>query len=143
VRVNDFFWGVSGYLAYFSSEARDGLPAGGRPSIRRDFSLTCLTRAPQLWHHVDTMFLQEAITAMKAVVKKWGNSASVRIPSAVLQAAKLRLEDSVDVREESGRIVIEPLPRNEYELSELLKKITPENLHDEVDFGRPVGKEAW
>jgi antitoxin MazE len=89
------------------------------------------------------MFLQEAITAMKAVVKKWGNSASVRIPSAVLQAAKLRLEDSVDVREESGRIVIEPLPRNEYELSELLKKITPENLHDEVDFGRPVGKEAW
>jgi hypothetical protein len=21
--------------------------------------------------------------------------------------------------------------------------ITPENLHDEVDFGRPVGKEAW
>jgi len=33
---------------------------------------------------------------MKAVVKKWGNSASVRIPAAVLQAAKLRLDDSVD-----------------------------------------------
>jgi antitoxin MazE len=65
---------------------------------------------------------------MKAVVKKWGNSASVRIPSAVLQAAKLRLEDSVDVREESGRIVIEPVPRKEYDLSELLKRITPENL---------------
>lgn len=80
---------------------------------------------------------------MKAVVKKWGNSASVRIPSAVLHAAKLRLEDSVDVREESGRIIIEPAPRKEYDLSELLKKITPENLHDEVDFGKPVGKEAW
>jgi hypothetical protein len=51
---------------------------------------------------------------MKAVVKKWGNSASVRIPAAVLQAAKLRLDDSVDVREESGRIVIEPAPRREY-----------------------------
>ena len=80
---------------------------------------------------------------MKAVVKKWGNSASVRIPSAVLQAAKLRLEDSVDVREESGRIVIEPVPRREYDLWDLLKKITPENLHDEADFGRRVGKEAW
>lgn len=80
---------------------------------------------------------------MKARVKKWGNSASVRIPSAVLQAAKLRLDDSVDVREESGRIIIEPAPRREYDLSELLKKITPENLHEEVDFGRPVGKEAW
>jgi antitoxin MazE len=80
---------------------------------------------------------------MKAVVKKWGNSASVRIPAAVLQAAKLRLDDSVDVREESGRIVIEPAPRKEYTLSELLKGITAENLHKEVDFGRPVGKEAW
>src|SRR5258708_37383876 len=80
---------------------------------------------------------------MKAVVKKWGNSASVRIPAAVLQAAKLRLDDSVDVREESGRIVIEPVPRREYTLSELLKGITPENLHEGVDFGRPVRKEAW
>ena len=80
---------------------------------------------------------------MKARVKKWGNSASVRIPAAVLQAAKLRLEDSVDVREESGCIVIEPVHRKEYALSELLKKITSENLHDEVDFGKPVGKEAW
>lgn len=80
---------------------------------------------------------------MKARVKKWGNSASVRIPAAVLQAAKLRLEDSVDVREESGRIVIEPVARKEYCLSELLNKITPENLHDEADFGKPVGKEVW
>jgi antitoxin MazE len=80
---------------------------------------------------------------MKARVKKWGNSASVRIPAAVLQAAKLRLEDSVDVREESGRIVIEPVPRKEYSLPELLNKITSENLHDEADFGKPEGKEAW
>ncbi len=80
---------------------------------------------------------------MRAVVKKWGNSASVRIPAAVLQAAKLRLDDSVDVREESGRIVIEPVRRKEYTLAELLNGITPENLHEEVDFGRPVGKEAW
>jgi antitoxin MazE len=49
----------------------------------------------------------------------------------------------VDVREESGRIVIEPVRRKEYTLSELLKGITPENLHEEVDFGGPVGKEAW
>ena len=48
----------------------------------------------------------------------------------------------MDVREESGRIVIEPVPCKEYDLSELLKRITPENLHGEVDFGRPVGKEA-
>jgi len=80
---------------------------------------------------------------MRAVVKKWGNSASVRIPVAILQAAHLDLEEPVDVREESGRIVIEPLRRKEYDLTELVKGITRKNLHGEVAFGGPVGKEAW
>jgi antitoxin MazE len=79
---------------------------------------------------------------MRAVVKKWGNSASVRIPAAVMQAAQLELDEPVDVREEGGRIVIEPLQRKEYRLTELLNAITPANLHREVDFGGPVGKEA-
>ena len=79
---------------------------------------------------------------MRTVVKKWGNSASVRIPAAVMQAAHLDLDEAVDVREESGRIVIEPAQRKEYDLAELVKQITGENLHDEADFGSPVGKEA-
>jgi antitoxin MazE len=79
---------------------------------------------------------------MRTVVKKWGNSASVRIPAAVMQAAHLDLDEAVDVREESGRIVIEPAQRKEYDLAELVRQITVENLHDEADFGRPVGKEA-
>jgi antitoxin MazE len=80
---------------------------------------------------------------MKAVVKKWGNSASVRIPASVMQAARLQLDEPVDVREEAGRVVIEPLRRKEYRLEELVKGITPENLHKEIDFGGPVGKEVW
>jgi antitoxin MazE len=79
---------------------------------------------------------------MRTVVKKWGNSASVRIPAAVMQAAHLDLDEAVDVREESGRIVIEPAQRKEYDLAELVKQVTVENLHDEADFGRPVGKET-
>jgi len=79
---------------------------------------------------------------MRTVIKKWGNSASVRIPAAVMQAAHLDLDEAVDVREESGRIVIEPAQRKEYDLAELVKQITVENLHDEADFGRSVGKEA-
>ncbi|MGO9603211.1 MAG: AbrB/MazE/SpoVT family DNA-binding domain-containing protein [Candidatus Binataceae bacterium] len=80
---------------------------------------------------------------MRTVVKKWGNSASVRIPAAVMEAARLDLDDPVDVREESGRIIIEPERRKEYDLDELVTAITPENLHDEIDVGRPVGKEVW
>jgi antitoxin MazE len=46
---------------------------------------------------------------MKVLVKKWGNSASVRIPASILAAARMRLDQAVDVREEQGRIVIEPI----------------------------------
>ena len=80
---------------------------------------------------------------MKAVVKKWGNSASVRIPAAVMQAAHLQLDEAVDVREEAGRVVIEPLRRKKYDLEELVKGITRTNLHEEIDLGDPVGKEVW
>jgi antitoxin MazE len=79
---------------------------------------------------------------VKAKVKKWGNSASVRIPAAVMQAAHLHLDQLVDVREESGRIVIAPLRPKEYDLAALLKGISRENLHEAADFGAPVGKEA-
>lgn len=78
---------------------------------------------------------------MRAVVKKWGNSASIRIPSNVLKAAKLEIDDPVDIREEQGRIVVEPLRPDSYDLADLIEGITPDNLHDEVDFGGPVGKE--
>jgi antitoxin MazE len=79
---------------------------------------------------------------MRATVERWGNSAAVRIPSAVLQAANLSINDSVDIREESGRIVIEPQLQKQYDLAELVKGITRANLHDGVDFGNSVGREA-
>lgn len=78
---------------------------------------------------------------MRVVVRKWGNSASVRIPAAVMAAVKLRLDEAVDVREEQGRIVIEPLRPHEPGLAELIEGITEGNRHDEIDFGAPVGKE--
>ncbi|MDD2770403.1 MAG: AbrB/MazE/SpoVT family DNA-binding domain-containing protein [Methylococcus sp.] len=80
---------------------------------------------------------------MQLIVKKWGNSASIRIPAAIMEAAHLKLDDPVDVREENGRIIIEPLAHKTYELDALLVGITPGNLHSEVDTGSAVGNEAW
>jgi len=79
---------------------------------------------------------------MRLTVKKWGNSASVRIPAAIMEAAHLMIDDVVDIREEGGSIVIVPVRPREYDLAELLAGITPENLHAEVDFGGPLGREA-
>ncbi|WP_291366629.1 AbrB/MazE/SpoVT family DNA-binding domain-containing protein [Acetobacter sp. UBA5411] len=78
---------------------------------------------------------------MHVFVKKWGNSASVRLPAAIMKAAGLQVDQAVDVREEAGRIIIEPVEKPDYDLADLLAGITPENIHEEVDFGAPVGKE--
>ncbi|MDE1172997.1 MAG: AbrB/MazE/SpoVT family DNA-binding domain-containing protein [Parvibaculaceae bacterium] len=78
---------------------------------------------------------------MRVIVKKWGNSASVRIPVGIMKAASLSLDDVVDVREEDGRIILEPIRAPGYALEDLLEAITPENRHDTIDFGPPAGKE--
>lgn len=46
---------------------------------------------------------------MQVLIKKWGNSASVRLPAAIMEAAKLSLDQPVDVREDAGRVIIEPV----------------------------------
>ncbi|WJH40804.1 AbrB/MazE/SpoVT family DNA-binding domain-containing protein [Aliirhizobium terrae] len=79
---------------------------------------------------------------MRVTVKKWGNSASVRIPAAIMDAANLTLDTVVDITEENGRVIIEPVREDVVELDRLLGGITPDNQHDEIDFGAPVGKEA-
>ena len=57
---------------------------------------------------------------MRAQVKKWGNSASVRIPASVMEAASLSIDQPVDVREENGRVVIEPVKAPKYNLDEMI-----------------------
>lgn len=80
---------------------------------------------------------------MEVIVKKWGNSAAVRIPASVMAAAHLNLDQAVNVSEEQGRIVIEPVRRKQYKLEELIGGITPKNQHSPIDTGAPVGKEIW
>ena len=79
---------------------------------------------------------------MTVLIKKSGNSASVRIPASVMAAARLKLNQPVEVREEQGRIIVEPIRSHEYDLADLIAGITDENRHEEIDFGRPVGKES-
>ena len=80
---------------------------------------------------------------MRATVKKWGNSAAVRIPTSVMRATNIELNEDVDVREEDGRIVIEPVRQKKYKLNALLDSINTKNQHRSIDFGEPVGKEVW
>jgi antitoxin MazE len=73
---------------------------------------------------------------------KWGNSQAVRIPKRVLDQARLREGEELEIRVEAGRITLEPLS-SELTLESLVAQITPENQHHELDWGKPVGREVW
>ena len=80
---------------------------------------------------------------MRVIVKKWGNSASVRIPASVMAAARLSLDQAVEVREEAGRIIIEPVQPEGYDIAALVEAISEDNRHEAVELGAPQGREAW
>ena len=79
---------------------------------------------------------------METVIRKWGNSAAVRLPSSAMKSAALDMEQAVRITATKGRIVIEPVNQVEFWLEDLLAEVTPDNAHGELDFGAPVGKEA-
>jgi len=88
---------------------------------------------------------------MKTQLAKWGDSLAVRIPKSVARAAKLKSGDDLELgvqgegsvsMQKSKRRVSEKAERRRY-LEELVSRITPENRHEEIGFGSPVGKELW
>lgn len=79
---------------------------------------------------------------MQAVIRKWGNSAAVRLSAAALEEAGYALEQPVELVVSRGRIVIQPATRTDYTLDELVRGISADNVHDEVSTGLPVGREA-
>jgi antitoxin MazE len=78
---------------------------------------------------------------METKVQKWGNSLGVRIPRSLAAGVRLRPGTSVEITGEEDAIVIRPVGRPRYVLSDLLKRISRRNLHGEVSAGAPVGKE--
>jgi len=80
---------------------------------------------------------------MEAVIRKWGNSPAMRLPSAALKEAGFALEQKVELVVSRGRIVIQPSENVTYSLDNLLAGITAANAHSEFSFGKPVGKEAF
>ena len=80
---------------------------------------------------------------MRLLVKKWGNSAAVRIPASVMAAASLSVDQAVDLREENGRIVIEPVCGPTYTLDELVADMRPETFPDDESCGQAIDQETW
>lgn len=78
---------------------------------------------------------------MKLNIQKWGNSAAVRLPAAMLAQMGVSVGDKFEVEVTAGAATLR-VAKPEYRLTDLVNGITPENRHTEIDFGEPVGREA-
>jgi len=82
---------------------------------------------------------------MLAKIQKWGNSQGLRLAKNVLADAKLDIGDEVDISVKDGIMIVTPAKkiRGQHNLKDLVSRI-PENYQPgEIDWGEPVGKEAW
>jgi antitoxin MazE len=78
---------------------------------------------------------------MTVRVQRWGNSLGVRIPQQIAKQSAIREGAELEVSVNRGRVVLRPL--GVPSLRQLLAQVKPENRPDLVDWGRPIGKEAW
>jgi antitoxin MazE len=79
---------------------------------------------------------------METRVKKWGNSQGIRLPKTILEEARLKSGDRVQLAVKDGSILISSA-RARISLKELVDRIAPGNLHGEVETGGPTGREVW
>lgn len=76
---------------------------------------------------------------MRTQISRWGNSLAIRIPGAIAHSHGLEAGSAVELVEcEDGTLQLRP---DGPSLSELVGRVTLENLHEEISFGAPVGRE--
>ncbi len=77
---------------------------------------------------------------MTTTIQKWGNSFGIRIPKKIVQNNGLSEGSGVSIREIDGSIIIEP-KQSLLNLKKIMKKYKPETYHNELDWGKSVGRE--
>jgi len=80
---------------------------------------------------------------MTSKIQKWGNSLAIRIPRNVALETQLKAGYEVDLSVDNGKIVITATKCPIFQLEELLKDITEENIHAEISTANAVGNEVW
>lgn len=80
---------------------------------------------------------------METTIQKWGNSLAVRLPKEVATKLALREGSRVEVREDTGELVISQVLRSRQPLKTLVGMIRSEQVHGETEWGSANGKEVW
>jgi antitoxin MazE len=69
-------------------------------------------------------------------------SANVWGTRSLVEDADLQEGDTLSLAVRNGAIVAKPV-RKKLALKDLLAEISPENIHGQIDWGEPRGKEVW
>lgn len=81
---------------------------------------------------------------MSIKAAKWGNSLGVRIPKDLARQAQISEGDEIKIECQGNKLIITPVKKpKQYTLEELLKGMSEEHLHSEIDWGDLVGNEVW
>lgn len=80
---------------------------------------------------------------MISKILKWGNSLAIRIPMSFTRELKLKENSPVDIKIEKNKIIISPVEIKNYDLKELVSRVSETNIHSEIETGPPQGKEIW
>jgi antitoxin MazE len=82
---------------------------------------------------------------MLTKIQKWGNSQGLRLAKNLLADAQLGIGDAVDISVKDGIMIVTPAKkiRGRHKLMDLVARITENCQNIEVEWGEPVGKEAW
>ena len=63
---------------------------------------------------------------MQTIIRKLGNSAGIIVPATIMKDLGLKLDQSVDLNTVDGCLVVKPLARPRYNLSDLLAQMNGE-----------------
>ena len=83
---------------------------------------------------------------MKVAFQKWGNSLALRVPKAFADEIGASDGRAAEMSVSNGKLVVEVTRRRRkrrYAIDELVADIAPDNRHEEIDWGPPLGNEAW
>ncbi len=80
---------------------------------------------------------------METNIQKWGNSLGVRLSKDIVQMQNLKEGSRVLVTSTQKGISIAVAKRKPKTLTQMLKKITEENHHREIEWGTVRGNEVW
>lgn len=72
-------------------------------------------------------------------VEQCGTNLGIRIPQDIANLLDIKENTQVSIEVENGELKIKP--KKDLSLDDLIGRITPDNRHGEISYGKAVGRE--